>query len=218
MPVRKVPLAKNEIYHICSKSIAGFTIFNNEADYERMVKALLFFNAKNHLGSFSLLVNRRKNSNYCLNFKTDVSNKLVDIIAYCLMPTHLHLILKELAEGGISKFMHLVLNSYSRYFNLKYKRKGPLWEGRFKNILIETDEQLNHLTRYIHLNPVTAFLISNPRHWKFSSYNEYLGLICKNITNFSEYFVIDEVSYERFVNNYINSQRELSVLKNLTME
>ena len=67
-----------------------------------------------------------------------------------------------------------ILNSYSRYFNTKQKRKGPLWEGRFENVLIKTDEQLLHLTRYIHLNPVTAYLVDQAKDWQASSYNEYL--------------------------------------------
>lgn len=77
--------------------------------------------------------------------------KLVEIVAYCFMPTHVHLILKQLKENGISIVMNHVLNSYTRYFNTKHKRKGPLWEARFKSVLVESDEYLIHLTRYIHL-------------------------------------------------------------------
>ena len=61
----------------------------------------------------------------------------VEIIAYCIMPTHFHLVVKQLKEDGISFFIQQILNSYSRYFNIKTKRKGPLWEGRFQNVIIE---------------------------------------------------------------------------------
>ena len=82
---------------------------------------------------------------------------LVEIIAYCFMPTHIHLILRQLKKDGISIFMGKILNSYTRYFNLKNKRKGPLWESKFKNVEVVTDEQLLHLTRYIHLNNIPLF-------------------------------------------------------------
>jgi putative transposase len=79
------------------------------------------------------------------------------------MPTHIHLVLRQLKDGGISKFMSNILNSYSRYFNIKHNRKGPLWEGRFRKVLVGSDEQLLHLTRYVHLNPVTACLVDKPK-------------------------------------------------------
>ena len=76
----------------------------------------------------------------------------MEIICYCLMPNHLHLLLRQLMDGGISKFMSNFANSYTRYFNTKSKRKGPVFEGKFKAKRIETDEQLLHLSRHIHLN------------------------------------------------------------------
>ncbi len=78
------------------------------------------------------------------------------------MPTHIHLILKQLKEDGISAYMSKILNSYTCYFNRRTKRKGPLWESRFKRVEVTSDEQLLHLTRYIHLNPVTAHIVEEP--------------------------------------------------------
>jgi putative transposase len=103
------------------------------------------------------------------------------------MPTHFHAILKQLSSDGISIMMRKILDSYSRYFNIKNKRKGPLWESRFNRIVLKSDDELLHLTRYIHLNPVTAYLVEKPEDWPFSSYNEYIGNIKKEegICNFS---------------------------------
>ena len=70
--------------------------------------------------------------------------------------------------------MRRLLNSYTRYFNEKIKRKGPLWEGRFKKVLVNSDEQLLHLTRYVHLNPVSAGIVEKPEDWPCSSYREYI--------------------------------------------
>ncbi|MCM8795996.1 MAG: transposase [Candidatus Omnitrophica bacterium] len=150
----------------------------------------------------------------------NINDKRVEIIAYCIMPTHLHLILKQLKNNGISVFMGNILNSYSRYFNLKHKRKGPLWEGRFKNILVKNDEQLLHLTRYIHLNPVTASLVSNPEDWNASSYREYLQQVqaVEKICKYDDILEIDPVSYKKFVEDRISYQRDLAKIKNLIFE
>ncbi len=143
---------------------------------------------------------------------------LLEIIAYCCMPTHIHLILKQLKKGGISVFMSNVLNSYTRYFNNKTKRRGPLWESRFKNVEVTSDEQLLHLTRYVHLNPVTANLIEVPQAWNFSSYEEFLGEIKEGICNYSKFLDIDPDEYREFVNSQIDYQQELAKIKELCLE
>jgi len=146
-------------------------------------------------------------------------DKLVEIIAYCLMPTHFHLILKQLKENGISIFMNHILNSYTRYFNVKHGRKGPLWEARFKSVLVESDEYLIHLTRYIHLNPATAMLVNKPENWKFSSYEEYvLPKNENNICNYDELLDIVPHSYKGFVEDRVSYQQELAKIKNLLLE
>lgn len=132
--------------------------------------------------------------------------KCVEILGYCLMPTHVHFIIRQKMGKRISIFMSNLLNSYTRYFNVKYKRKGPLWVGRFKRILVETDEQLCHLTRYLHLNPVSAGLVSKPEDWRYSSYEQYLfpdpeqGPICQldKVTK-----IVPE-NYKKFVEDYVD--------------
>jgi putative transposase len=158
-----------------------------------------------------------------INYFTSIlqeKERLVQIIAYCIMPTHLHLILKQLKENGISTFIGNVLNSYSRYFNTKYRRKGPLWEGKFKNVLVKTDEQLLHLTRYIHLNPSTAFLVDRPEEWLASSYQEYLLKVnnIERICKFEDVLEIEPSSYRKFIEDRISYQRELAVIKEMLLE
>lgn len=111
--------------------------------------------------------------------------------------------------------MSNVLNSYSKYFNIKHNRKGPLWEGRFKSVLIETDEQLLHLTRYIHLNPVTAFLVEKPDAWKSSSYGEYVASMNSDasICNYDAVLKIEPKEYKDFVDEQIPHQRDLAHIK-----
>jgi len=82
--------------------------------------------------------------------------KIVEILAFALMPNHFHFLIKELEAGGIPKFAQRLGNSYTRFFNTKYKRKGRLFESTYQQVAVVTDEQFMHLSRYIHLNPVMA--------------------------------------------------------------
>lgn len=207
-------LITGEIYHIFNKSIAEFKIFNNTSESFRMLEEMRYYQKQGNSFSFSRF-SKLENANYLSEDK-----KAVEIIAYCIMPTHIHLVLKQLKDKGITFFMNNILNSYSRYFNLKHKRKGPLWEGRFKRVLVEDDEQLLHLTRYIHLNPVTAYLVDDPLKWETSSYKEYVcgGNLKDGICRYEDVLVIDTVSYKRFVEDRISYQRELAKLKHIIFE
>ena len=214
---RKYPLIEGEIYHIYNKSISGYKIFNSYYDYSRMKRLFVYYSCvrKKKFSEWE----RGKKKMKKLDEKLDIEEKFVDIIAYCIMPTHIHLILKQKKEKGISIFMSQISNSYAKYFNLKHKRKGPLWEGEFKNVLVSNDEQLLHLTRYIHLNPVTAGLVEKPQDWEFSSYQEYLNEIKdKRICNFKELLDIDPVSYKKFTEDRISYQKELAKIKHLLLE
>lgn len=220
MPYRNLPLVQGEIYHVFTRSIAGYKVFNSPEDFRRMMKTISFYMVEKPPCKLSLFLKHKNNSNMVKAFQPSNSDKIVKILSYCFMPTHLHLILLQLKNDGISKFVNLILKSYSKYFNIKYKRKGPLWEGRFKNILVETDEQLLHLTRYIHLNPVTAFLANAPENWEASSYKEYIDLANKSdkMCDFSDYLTIKADSYRKFANNQIDYQRKLKSIKHLTFE
>jgi len=219
MSSREIPLVNGEMYHIFTKSIAGFKIFNSPSDFRRMLNTLIFYSYEKTPCKLSLFLKRQDitNSKPALEFG---SQKIVEIIAYCIMPTHIHLILKQLKDEGISKYINLILKSYSKYFNEKHARKGPLWESRFKNVLVETEEQFLHLTRYIHLNPSTAYLVDKPDNWEFSSYKEYLRKTENNATvcNFLNYLYMDTFSYENFVNNFIDYERTISKIKHLILD
>jgi putative transposase len=91
------------------------------------------------------------------------------------MPYHYHLLIKTNFENTLSKYMNDVENSYSRYFNIKLDRKGPLWQSAFKFVKVFSNSQLLHISRYIHLNPTTSGLVQNPEDWLYSSYNLYIN-------------------------------------------
>jgi len=221
MPYRKELLVEGETYHICTKSISGFKIFNTDKEFQRMLDTMVFYTmAKTPCKFSSFLTTSKPASELGSDAGLEVDEKIVKIIAYCLMPTHIHLILKQLKEEGISRYMNLILKSYSRYFNIRHRRKGPLWEARFRGITVNTDEQLLHLTRYIHLNPVTAYLVNKSEEWKFSSYCEYIGLIDKDkkTCDFSDCLDINVLLYRSFVDDQVAYQRELARIKDLTLE
>ncbi|OGD65377.1 hypothetical protein A3F08_01725 [Candidatus Berkelbacteria bacterium RIFCSPHIGHO2_12_FULL_36_9] len=220
--IRKDPIVNNEVYHILTKSICGYIIFNNESEFSRMINLLRFYRHMRPSMSFSQfnklsLINQEK---FLSNQNKNKKDVLVQIISYSIMPTHLHLTLKQIIDGGISLFMKNVLNSYAKYFNLKHKRKGPLWEARFKNVLIVDDKQLLHLTRYQHLNSVSAGLAEKPEDWPFSSYKEYLGQIDEKnrICNFKDTLDIKPAIYKNFVNDRIAYQKQISRIKKLLLE
>ncbi len=100
----------------------------------------------------------------------------ISLIAYCLMPTHYHILLYTEQDGAPGRFVQRLFNSYTQAFNLQQKRSGTLFKGRAKNKMIFEDEYLFHITRYIHLNPVRAGLVVKPEDWVFSNYREFIGV------------------------------------------
>jgi putative transposase len=209
------PIATGEIYHVFNRSISEFVIFNNDSEYSRIKDVIQFYQLEKHATKFSQASTK---TSECLLVKSLNTEKLAEIICYSPMPTHLHFVLKQLKDGGISRFMNNVLNSYTRYFNIKHNRKGPLWESRFKKVLVETDEQLLHLTRYIHLNPVTAHLVDKPEEWKWSSYQEYVFKKNESIYKYNDVLDVKPDSYKIFVENRISYQRELAKIKHLMFD
>ena len=193
------------IYHVCNRSIADFVIFNNPDEFSRMLMAVKYYQNCGRKISLSAFLKLK-----APEWKTDGAP--IRIIAYCLMPTHLHLVVSEEEGGDVSKFTSDVLNSYSRYFNIKHKRKGPLWESRSTYVLVKSDEQLLHVTRYVHLNPVTAYIVDKPEDWPYSSYNEYINNIkdAQRICRYSPELEINPMVYKRFVEEQIPYQRELA--------
>ncbi|MCF7893263.1 MAG: transposase [Candidatus Omnitrophica bacterium] len=220
--MRKDKLVTGSIYHVFNRSIANFKIFKDELCYWRIINVIRYYQREKPATKFSDFIktmNSHENNSY-IDIPCFRSQNLVDIVAYCIMPTHIHLALKQLQDKGISIFVNNIFNSYTRYFNVRHKRRGPLWEGRFKNVLVKTDEQLIHLTRYIHLNPVTAYLIHKPEEWIFSSCNEYLRRIENEnkICNYNYILDIEPNSYKKFMKDRISYQRELAKIKNLLLE
>lgn len=220
--IRKEQLVNGEVYHILNRSIAGYKIFNDELDYARMMDAVRIYQHSHpsmsisRLNKFPVLI-RSQIYNDIISNRYD---QIIQIIAHVLMPTHIHFVLKQLTDNGITSFMANISNSYARYFNISHKRSGHLWQGKFKNIRVSTDEHLLHLTRYIHLNPTSANLTKNPQDWIYSSYHEYLGKVKaeNEICDYKELIKVSPKSYQKFVNDRVSYQKQLSQIKSLLLE
>ena len=90
------------------------------------------------------------------------------------MPNHYHFVLRQDGETPISVFIQRLFQTYTQAFNKQQGRKGPLFEGRFRHVHVDRDEYVIHLCRYVHLNPVTAGLVSDPAEWPYSNYLEWI--------------------------------------------
>ena len=159
MPLRKIQFYPGEFYHIYNRGNAKQDIFYNDKDRYRFLQAIYLSN--NSDCSIRLIDFERNKGGYTLdNIREIFRDKkinyepLVRINADVLMPNHFHFLIEELQNRGISRFMQRFGNSYGRYFNIKYKRPGSLFQGRFKAVHIKSDDQLKYLLAYINvINP-----------------------------------------------------------------
>lgn len=222
--LRKDPLVTGEMYHVMNKSIAGYRIYTREADYLRMLHLIRFFSLKEEPAKFSYFL---EHDAYITTDGIEAriaelarDGQRVQIIAYCIMPTHFHLVVKQLEDNGVSEFLRKSLNAYARYFNVRYKRKGTLWMSRFKNVLVENHEQLLHLTRYLHLNPVSAGLVRKADNWLYSSYREYVERKSAEwpMTKFDEFIDMTGAKYRKFTKDQADYQRALAKIKKQVLE
>ncbi len=131
-------------YHVTARGNERRKIFQSERDYQKFLS----------------------------NLKEAIQKYNVVLHAYVLMGNHYHFLV-ETPEANLSAFMQTINSAYTTYFNIKRKRAGHLLQGRYKAILIDADSYLLELSRYIHLNPVRAGMVTNPEDYPYSSYRAY---------------------------------------------
>jgi putative transposase len=219
--MKKRIISNENCYHIFGRSIAKYTIFNDKQDFLRFINIIKLYRFTDFSYKYSnFMILKASHRNEIVKDLEISSPKLVEIVSYCLMPTHFHLILRQKTDSGISNFMSKISNCYARYFNIKHKRKGPLWESRFNDVSIENDNQLLHLTRYLHLNPSSAGLTNTPEEWLYSSYHEFTSkIVSKNcICDFHDLLDIEPSEYTKFVNDRVDYQKQLSRVKKLLLD
>lgn len=170
MASRSIDFVDNEYYHIYNRGVDKRDIFLDRKDIFRFLRCLQVLNSEELTGSLF---------EYSFQEKHQLgrpASKLVEIVCVCLNPNHYHLLVKQVSENGISKFMHRLGTAYSKYFNEKYKRSGALFQGRFKAKHVDDNNYLLHLSAYINLNFEAHDKWKNKKNpMTFSSWPEYCG-------------------------------------------
>jgi REP element-mobilizing transposase RayT len=202
MSIRNINFVEGEYYHVFNRGVDRRTIFESQDDLQYFFKRLIDlnmvvvdpkFNSKRYRESGKVVIDKQYKN-------------LVSIIAYCLLPNHFHLVLKQESEGGISKFMQKLGTSYTMYFNQKYKRSGSLFQGKFKANMIGGEFGLPVLSVYVNLNYI-HHRINLKSNLVKSSVFEYLGTeLGESICNKEEVKgVVSEIGttkeYEEFAKN-----------------
>lgn len=220
MPGRSLPLVNDQVYHIFNRGIDHRPTFHQKKDFQRALAVMQFYKFASPPIRFSyFLETSLKEQEELMTNLVNRNNKLVEIIAFCFMPNHFHFLIKQQINGGISKFLSNFQNSYTRFHNVKYKRLGPLFLNQFKAVRIETEEQLVHITRYIHLNPYTSFVVKtleDNEQYPWSSLKEYLSqnqLTCNSSEVIS--FFSSPTQYSTFVREQADYQRRLKEIEHL---
>lgn len=222
MPGRKMPLITNEFYHVFNRGINRQPTFIRKQEYQRATDTISFYRFASppvRLSKFIGSTIKQRDDILQVLEKRDI---LVEILCYCFMPNHFHLLLKQRKTNGISRFLSNVQNSYTRFFNVKHRRDGPLFLGQFKAIRIETEEQLIHVSRYIHLNPYTGYVVKTINAletYPWSSFSNYI----KNVSSFLEANLLlgllqNTERYKRFVFDQADYQRKLNKIEHLLLE
>jgi putative transposase len=171
-------------YHLFNRGVEKRKIFQDKRDYKVFLSYL-----KDYLEPRNMLELQKRLADPNVGYKE--KGRIISILhlknfygeiqllAFCLMPNHFHFLLKQKNANGIDMFIQSLATRYSMYFNKKYKRIGTLFEGTYKGLLVSTDEELLHLTKYIHLNPMgkSKHLLRRKHLLRsYSSYKHYLGL------------------------------------------
>jgi len=202
---------ENGYYHIYNRGVEKRLIFQDREDYTKFLYLLkVYLSPPDELGK-----------EYPLLKAHIVHNNLfgeIDLLAFCLMPNHFHLLVKQKSKQGITKLMEQVITAYSMHFNKRHERVGHLFQSRYKAALVDSDEYLLHLSRYIHLNPVARGVSLDEFEW--SSYLYYLEKrkgLWLNIKIIKGYFNDSkkEFSYKEFIEGH---QTESELPNGLTMD
>lgn len=152
-----------ELWHVLNRGVDGRDLFADSQDYARFVHNLYEFNDATPVRNFS----RRFNPSGMSDLRNRSSERLVNIHGWVLMKNHYHLLLSECVEGGLTLFLRKLNVGYANYFNERYKRKGTLFQGRTKKILIEREAHFLYILHYIHLNPLDY--LPSAQEWRIRS-------------------------------------------------
>lgn len=149
----KTKIVVDEYYHVYNRGNNKQNIFFEERDYIRFLFLILYFQGGDSVYNIGRHVsNYVRHRMFNIDFEKISKNKKVELLAFALMPNHFHFILKEKEQGGISKYLQRIQNSYTKYINTKNRKNGHLFQGSYQSVHVTSNEQLLHLSAYIHRN------------------------------------------------------------------
>ncbi|MEK7533592.1 MAG: transposase [Patescibacteria group bacterium] len=224
MPRRHVPLIDGEFYHVYNRGVEKRPIFSDRRSYQRFIATInyyRFIHQPMRLSNFFKLSVEKRSSLIDLQNR---SPSHITISCFVLMENHFHLLLQQEPKGDISVFLRNLCDSYTRYFNTRDHRVGPLFQGQFKAVRIESDDQLIHVSRYIHLNPYSSGLVKTLDEliqYAWSSLPLYMhppdnSSICNTSPILNAFKTRD--SYWKFIADQADYQRKLDNIKHLLVE
>lgn len=179
-----------------------YHIYNRGID-----KKPIYFDDENYLYFTRLLEHNHK--------RYDIS-----ILVYCLIPNHYHLLVYQNSDNPASSFVQSLNNAFVQGMNKQLNRKGTLFEGRAKTKLIDKEEYLMHICRYIHLNPIKHNLVQNPSDWTYSNFLTCIEGVDDGLTDsdFIKELFLTRENYREFVEDYIPTMEEMSTMKEYVLE
>lgn len=209
-----------KIYHVLNRGVEKRQIFMDKQDHFRFIHNLYELNNQDRVETTYNNFRDFGNNGKVAKVRKKSRKLLVNILAFCLMPNHYHILLAPKIENGIPLFMQKVNMGYSKYFNQKYDRTGTLFQGRYKQIIVTNETHFLHLPFYIHFNPLDLSSpewrknrISNPKKaleflksYRWSSHLDYLGI--KNFPSVLNMKHLREVlgdgnDYKKLIENYL---------------
>ena len=223
MPRRQIPLVTGEIYHVFNRSVARQPILTTQRNCQRILDLINFYRFPNTNVRYSHFA--RLSTELKQQFLDDLTkqNQQVEIVCFTLMPNHYHFLIRQKSENGISNFIRHLQNGYAKYFNLKNERSGAVFQAMFKAVRIENEEQFIHIARYIHLNPLTSYVLNNIEQLNSYPWNSYMDYLQENTHSFIDPTFLtnlfgSKTKLQEFTENQIDYQRSLAQIFHLTLE
>lgn len=208
--MKKPPFINRGIYHIFNRGVEKRDIYMDDSDYFRFIHCLFEFNEEGAVSNLNYYFNPRTmevEARYQRNTRLKMKRRpLVEVLVFTLMPNHYHLMLRQLQDHGIVKFMQKLGTGYTNYFNKKHQRVGALLQGRFKAASVSKEPHFLYLPHYIHTNPLIlnergSIFIKFLESYRWSSFPDYVGI--RNFPSVTDRgFLLDIFGGERRYRQY----------------
>ena len=218
----------DSFYHIYNRGVEKRNIFVEDIDFGVLLSYFKTYLLPKNISELTSIIAdplanwRDKNQAIRLMRLNNFSDS-IELVAYCLMSNHYHMLIRQREETAMDQFMNSLWTRYTMYFNRKYKRVGTLFQDVYKAVLVETDEQLLHLSRYIHRNPIAKRQLHTLaskgdalRSYFYSSYPDYIGLQNTEWVHpehvLSYWFSHQHATYENFVLQTDNEEDDARII------